>query len=310
MPWYPAGFRTLQLSLYTMEIHKLAAYCTLTRFTIQQYFILNRYVCGSAHALGEYTPNFKVEKCLQDKNVVTASCGVTHTACCTLDGELFTWGMNKNACTGHPAVIRRVQFPTAVRCMYRSPANLAVGMKAIQSTTSKSCHASLAVNGNFNGTDVKLCAITSLEDRPYWQVDLGKVCQITKIRVWNCLGGEVALGQDADEVAKRLFPLAIIIGVDLFPEGAGKYGFRSTLRHYPVHKRLEYAKANPIVWTLDEAAHGRYVRLQVDSTTVLSVAEVEVFGTATSQRLYAKASSVSCAENVTMAIVSPERDSR
>lgn len=57
----------------------------------------------------------------------------------------------------------------------------------VQSTTMGYCDSSRAVDGNTNGNwSYKSCSQTSLQENPWWQVDLGTRKTVTEVAVFNC----------------------------------------------------------------------------------------------------------------------------
>lgn len=66
--------------------------------------------------------------------------------------------------------------------------NLALGKPATQSSTADNDQAvaGLAVDGNTNGIFAEhSISHTNREQNPWWEVDLGEVCAIQEVRVWN-----------------------------------------------------------------------------------------------------------------------------
>lgn len=97
------------------------------------------YVCGSAHALGKFTPVFKHVDALDEFLIKDISCGSAHTAAVTTRGELYTWGSNVSGCLGHPIAYKSVRYPALVRCMNIPARNLALNKVAYQSSTHGEC---------------------------------------------------------------------------------------------------------------------------------------------------------------------------
>lgn len=52
----------------------------------------NVYVAGSAHAVGKFTPEFTIVDKFKDIIIRQVSCGTSHTAAITIEGELYSWG--------------------------------------------------------------------------------------------------------------------------------------------------------------------------------------------------------------------------
>jgi hypothetical protein len=96
------------------------------------------------------------------------------------------------------------------------------------------------------------------EKNPWWTVDLGEVYEISKIRIWN----------RTDCCAERLDNFKILVKSQ--PSGESWRGF--------VPGTQRNTGSNPLVF--EGNAQGRYVMIQlVSSSGILSLAEVEVYGT-------------------------------
>lgn len=73
-----------------------------------------------------------------------------------------------------------------------NPENLALRKPAIQSSTADSGEsvAGLAVDGNTSGNySDKSISHTNLEQNPWWEVDLGEICKIKEIKIFNRADG-------------------------------------------------------------------------------------------------------------------------
>jgi hypothetical protein len=79
------------------------------------------YMAGSQNVLGRYCPAFTLVESLLKHPVKRVSAGYSHQAVVTWDGELYTWGINRNGCCGHPASVAFVREPTAVNALFRTP---------------------------------------------------------------------------------------------------------------------------------------------------------------------------------------------
>lgn len=84
------------------------------------------YMAGSQNVLGRYCPSFTLVESLLKHPVKQVSAGYSHQAVVTWDGELYTWGINRNGCCGHPANVAFVREPTAVNALFRTPFNLSM----------------------------------------------------------------------------------------------------------------------------------------------------------------------------------------
>ncbi|KDO30231.1 hypothetical protein SPRG_19786 [Saprolegnia parasitica CBS 223.65] len=231
------------------------------------------FVAGSAHALGDFCPAFVTPTGLASVQVTALACGNAHTAAVSIDGELFTWGNNVGGCTGHDSSHRFIGTPSRVPCIYQSPSNMArhpsYAIVALQSSVATGYGAHLALDGVTDGALESNCCQTFREMCPFWQVDLGVMCRITSVRLWNRPGA----------TGDQLFPCIVCIGQEPFEAEAGKHALHEAKAHSVFTKfKLETA-ANPLVWHPPDNTIGRYVRVQIDGASILSLAQVEVFGT-------------------------------
>ncbi|ETW05764.1 hypothetical protein H310_03448 [Aphanomyces invadans] len=258
------------------------------------------YVCGSAHALGKFCPVFVALPQLKGVPISNVSCGNAHTAAVSTDGEIYTWGNNTGGCTGHTLVHRYVKAPTKLHCMYQMPENMARHTKytvaAVQSSVNSGYSAAMALDGNTDGQFESSCSQTFCEICPFWQVDLGVHCRVDTIRVWNRTGAD----------GQRLFPCCVMVSESPFEPESGKFMLR-TCKAQSVWTKFgdDCAAQNPLVWHAPEGTLGRFVRVQVEATTTLSLAQVEVLGVEASKCVGPKASSVACGDDVTMVVCRP-----
>ncbi|RHY11143.1 hypothetical protein DYB36_002298 [Aphanomyces astaci] len=232
------------------------------------------YVCGSAHSLGKFCPAFVALPQLQGVPVSNVSCGNAHTAAVSVDGEVYTWGNNTGGCTGHTLVQRFVKVPTRLPCMYQMPQNM-------------------ARNPHYN-----VVAVQSSVNSGY-SVDLGVNCRLDTIRIWNRTGND----------GLRLFPLVVMISESPYEAEGGKFMLR-TCKAQSVWTKFsaDCAAQNPLVWRVPQSTLGRYVRLQLDATNLLSLAQVEVLGVEDYKCIGPKGASVACGDDVTMVVCRPSTD--
>jgi hypothetical protein len=164
---------------------------------------------------------------------------------------------------------RLLGSPQRTSLVPRPPgANLAVGRSAMQSSTcSWSRHpdpvldAAGAVSGVITG---RASFHTDHEDGPWWQVDLGALCSVNEIRVFNRV--------DDPGVAARANRLAALASED---GSEWREVFRRT-DEVP----FGGADGNPLIWWPASAVRLRHLRLTVLARTWLSLDEVEVYGLA------------------------------
>ncbi|OQR95219.1 regulator of chromosome condensation (RCC1) [Achlya hypogyna] len=257
------------------------------------------FVCGSAHALGVFCPEFTTPAALLDVQITAISCGNAHTAAVSIDGEVYTWGNNVGGCTGHDLRERFVPVPTRLPCLYQKPQNMARNrahqVAALQSTVNAGYGAALALDGITEGATESTCSQTFREICPFWQVDLGVSCRIDTIRIWRRTGPE----------GDKLFPCVVCIGERPFVAESGKHTLAEAKAHSVFTKyKLEQA-TNPLVWVVPDNTVGQYVRVQIEGTAVLSLAQVEVFGIEEHKYQGPKAASVAAGDDILVVICRP-----
>ena len=135
--------------------------------------------------------------------------------------------------------------------------NIAKGKVARQSRTTHGAVAARAVDGNTSG-DFSQGSVTHTDNNnPWWEVDLGAVYDINKIKLYN----------RTDCCKERLNNYNIYVSKS--PITAATKGLLSGLQ--------KFQNVNPVVHPT--RATGRYVRVALKGTSVpLSLAEVEVYG--------------------------------
>jgi hypothetical protein len=75
-------------------LHDTLVYpCSVFRYDTQ---------AGACATLGKHTPTFELVKELADMAVRQVAAGFGHSAAVTSEGELYTWGGNRDGCCGHP----------------------------------------------------------------------------------------------------------------------------------------------------------------------------------------------------------------
>lgn len=147
----------------------------------------------------------------------------------------------------------------------RAPVNLARGRTVRQSSTDYGGDPARGVDGSTDGDYMRRSVThTAEESQPFWEVDLGSVTDVERVDVWN----------RTDCCDERLSGFDVLVSETPF-EGAGleaaRRGRTTFSRHLPgrAGRRTEVAVARP----------GRFVRIQLAGRGILSLAEVEVFGT-------------------------------
>jgi len=145
-----------------------------------------------------------------------------------------------------------------------STTNLAFGKTATQSSTDWGGVADRGVDGNTNGNwGNNSVTHTTVQNQPWWQVDLGSVQQIGAIKVWN----------RTDCCGERLSNFYVLVSDTPFIST----DLATTINQAGVSS---YYVAGPVATATEAGVYrsGRYVRVQLAGTNALSVAEVEVRG--------------------------------
>jgi hypothetical protein len=144
-----------------------------------------------------------------------------------------------------------------------SSINYAQGHVATQSSTAYDGQANRAVDGNTNGDYTNnSISHTDFQANPWWQVDLSESRLIDKVEVWNRTDGSTErsnfylIASDMPFVSDDLMTV-------LSQPGVSSYYFSGQ-----VNEKAEI----PFVRS------ARYVRIQLNGTTQLTLAEVKVFG--------------------------------
>ncbi|MCB2185313.1 MAG: discoidin domain-containing protein [Deltaproteobacteria bacterium] len=146
--------------------------------------------------------------------------------------------------------------------------NLALNKTATQISTYGSIpkEASLAVDGDTNGVfSAGTSSCTNGDSQPWWQVDLGASASISRIDLWN----------RTDAMPERLSNYYVLVSDTPF----GNATLAQALALPGVWAQLNVATAgSPTSVTVNRS--GRYVRVQLTQTKYLTLAEVQVWGTA------------------------------
>ena len=150
------------------------------------------------------------------------------------------------------------------------PTNLSQGKAATQSSTFPgyaSAAASSAVDGNTDGLffDNSVTA-TNADPNAWWQVDLGVSATINSVVVWN----------RTDCCGTRLTDFWVFISNTPFLATDTPTTLQNRAGTFASHQTVA---PNPSA-TIAAGVQGRYVRVQLTGTDYLSLAEVQVMGTA------------------------------
>ncbi|MEM7257828.1 MAG: discoidin domain-containing protein, partial [Pseudomonadota bacterium] len=161
---------------------------------------------------------------------------------------------------GVPSVAEIIQV-TAVDTRL---SNLAIGATATQSSTYQNASAARAIDGNLNGSVANASvAITDLDAQAWWELDLGRVVEIDSIRLWN----------RTDCCAERLSDVHVLVSEAPFssPVLADTQN-QDGVSDYPISGAASQQTDVAV------GRFGRYVRVQLEGTNHLQLAEVQVFG--------------------------------
>jgi hypothetical protein len=150
-----------------------------------------------------------------------------------------------------------------------SGSDLALGKTATQSSTYGTWPvAALAVDGNTNGVfSAGSVSHTNLEANAWWQVDLGSSATVNSITIWN----------RTDCCGDRLADYWVFVSGTPFGPTDTPSTLQSRTGTWGSHQTT---MPNPSATIAVGGAQGRYVRVQLTGTNYLSLAEVQVIGTA------------------------------
>lgn len=162
----------------------------------------------------------------------------------------------------------------------RDWSNLAVlrGAHATQSSTDFGGEASRAVDNNTSGlySDDSITH-TADEHQPWWQVDLGVTQPISKLRIWN--RSDSACPED--HCARRLTDFYLFVSdTDLRDISNDPAVLKDDARVIYSHLHAGTGRRVTTLQTLQNGLpiQGRYVRIQLANSGILSLADVQVFG--------------------------------
>ncbi|MFK8009523.1 MAG: peroxidase family protein [Saprospiraceae bacterium] len=158
-----------------------------------------------------------------------------------------------------------------------NPSNLALNKLTTQSSTLSAGgitgSASKAVDGNTNGVfftgnnNTSSVAATTNEFQGYWEVDLGEEFNLEEVRIWNRTDGQ--------DKTKDCY---LLISSNPFSSG----NLNTSLDEASFSQYEPGPVGNPSMAMLPVGTTGRYVRIQLQNSGYVVLAEVEVFGCAIS----------------------------
>lgn len=262
------------------------------------------YVCGGATALNRFVLSWERIAEFDGLSICQVACGGGHTAAVSSFGELYTWGRNAHGCTGHDASRVFIEKPELLRCLHVEPYNLAFGKPSRQISTYNEQGPYLAVNGQTGGA-LATCIHTQIEDNPWWEVDLGQLAVIKKIRLWNRTDEPLDLSKNRSEYSRRLFPCWIFVSESAFIDLDGKEGIRAAKLQSSAFEMF-HTDQRMTEWILPAAnTVGQFVRVQLQNKNFLHFAEVEVFGVNLAFNYVGKVGTVQCSADATLVIIPP-----
>ncbi|HEY3840396.1 MAG TPA: LamG-like jellyroll fold domain-containing protein, partial [Bryobacteraceae bacterium] len=184
-----------------------------------------------------------------------ASASVTNTATASGGGESNTGNDSASDVTTIAPVI--------------APGDLALNKLATQSSTLSGVAfdgASDAVDGNTDGNFYDGSVThTNVENNAWWQVDLGASAAVNSVTVWN----------RTDCCSDRLADYWVFVSNTPFSSTDTPATLQSRAGTWSNHQT---SAPNPSTTVSVLGSHGQYVRVQLDGTNYLSLAEVQVMG--------------------------------
>ncbi|KAJ0407324.1 hypothetical protein P43SY_004752 [Pythium insidiosum] len=262
------------------------------------------FVCGGALPLGRFVSSWEHVARLADVAIKQVSCGVAHTGAVSAYGELYTWGRNNRGCTGHSVERAFIPEPELLRSLHVEPYNLALGKPCRQMNVYNEQGPQLAVNGDVDGR-LERCIHTHLEDKPWWEVNLGQPAVIERIRVWNRTDAPANPSKPRDEYTSRLVPFWVFVSEFPFKDLPGREGLRAAKQQSAAFEQFRENK-RMTEWVLPTAQTvGQYVRVQLQRRNFLHLAEVEVFGVYSAFNYVGRVGSVHCGNDATLVVVPP-----
>ncbi|MCE1252780.1 MAG: peptidoglycan DD-metalloendopeptidase family protein [Anaerolineae bacterium] len=179
--------------------------------------------------------------------------------------------------------------PTATAVPSATIKNLAQGKSASQSSNAENASPARAVDGNTDGNYRNNSTThTNSEAQAWWEVDLGAIGNIQYIKLWN----------RTDCCSDRLSNLHVLVSDAPF----SSKNLQSSINQAGVSDYYYSGQVGQNM-VVNVGRTGRYVRVQLTGTNILSLAEVEVWGGAGSS-----ASSVKN-DDINSAVVIPSSSS-
>jgi hypothetical protein len=238
-------------------------------------------VAGPSTALGLKFPSFgSYTAFLKDSNQIEPvaikqiSSGFSHQSAVSVEGELFTFGDNTGGCCGHPLREKFLSIPTHVKCLFNSNLN-PLSTKRFKKS-------------------IPFCY------QPYYEVELETIFTIEQIKIWNYL--------DSSKTSDLgLFPYWIMISQEELP---GLEGSLDSALNLSVLKQRFEENVLVTTWNPPIRTRGRYIRLQLEGTSLLEFKKIEIFGASTLENPIGRVSKAVCGKRLTGVIIKATDDEK
>ena len=210
-------------------------------------------------------------------------------------------------CCGQPREMRFLEKPTKIEWLYEAPSNVALRQPSRLSSRYRDASglsANNAVDGDIDGrSEDKLLAHSQWEANPWLDVDLQSFPHISHIRLWNRTDEPDDCALPLDFFSKRLFPCYIMVSQFPFPtELVGRESLDAGLAQSVAKIRLTENRMMSN-WDVPRFTRGRYVRVQLEGSSFLHVAQLQVFAFNNTSTCTSPISSVKAGKSVTVATI-------
>ena len=223
-------------------------------------------------SFGSYTAFLKDSNQIEPVAIKQISCGFSHQSAVSIEGELFTFGDNTGGCCGHPLREKFLSIPTHVKCLFNSILN-PLSTKRFKKS-------------------IPYCY------QAYYEADLDTIFTIEKIKIWNYL--------DSNKKSDLgLFPYWIMISQEELP---GLEGSLDSALNLSVSKQRFEENVLVTTWNPPIRTRGRYIRLQLEGTSLLEFKKIEIFGTSTLENPIGRVSKAVCGKRLTGVIIKATDD--
>lgn len=267
------------------------------------------FMAGSRVVLGKQCDSFSLVTELENVAIKQASAGYQHNVVVSAEGEVYSWGRNKAGCCGISHKIPFIEKPTLVECLFSLPKNIAQGCRAYQCSTFNKRDAAFAVDGDTDGNGIMKSSCTHQDSQAWLEIDLGQLCVVESIKVWNRTDVPKDAFQSRDMYTSRLFPCWVMVGQDPFEPDTSPFSLKNNLRKAVA--KVRFADDQRVShWRLPANCQVQFVRVQLEGFNTLSLAQVEVFGHMGICKSVGRISYAQAGRNVTVAVVRPSSDPR